>query len=386
MLAALREALPAVAKRTVDTLTDEVPAYGRADLGTDMAASIEGAVEMALGAFLRPGRRGPGRRPHPAARRRRSRPPTRSAGARPAPGGRSTRCWPRTGSAPGSRGGSCRPRWWTGGVDAGDHRPLRRAGLRVHRPAVGLERRRPRRRARHLRPGPRAVPRAARPRPPRRRAASTGWRPGPSGPTGRRPTTLTAVRAPGGPPARRPPAPRPPDARGVRRRRAGRGRRHRRPARPRRATAAAPRCSRALARPRRGRGSDAAVERRAGVATDAPVRAIDAPARADGRARSTPTPTSSSSCSAPTPTPSTTCATHALAPLADLRPATAERLTETLRAWLLHQGRREEVAADAPGPPPDRPLPHDPAARPLRRPAHRAPDGRSSWSSRSALR
>jgi len=33
-----------------------------------------------------------------------------------------------------------------------------------------------------------------------------------------------------------------------------------------------------------------------------------------------------------------------LAPLADLRPATAERLTETLRSWLLHQGRREEVA------------------------------------------
>ena len=53
MITALREALPAVAKRTVDTLTDEVPAYGRADLGTEMAAGIEGAVEMALGAFLR---------------------------------------------------------------------------------------------------------------------------------------------------------------------------------------------------------------------------------------------------------------------------------------------------------------------------------------------
>lgn len=33
-----------------------------------------------------------------------------------------------------------------------------------------------------------------------------------------------------------------------------------------------------------------------------------------------------------------------LAPLADLRPATAEKLTETLRSWLLHQGRREDVA------------------------------------------
>jgi len=36
---------------------------------------------------------------------------------------------------------------------------------------------------------------------------------------------------------------------------------------------------------------------------------------------------------------------RALAPLADLRPAVARRLEDTLRAWLLHQGRREEVAA-----------------------------------------
>jgi len=35
-----------------------------------------------------------------------------------------------------------------------------------------------------------------------------------------------------------------------------------------------------------------------------------------------------------------------LAPLSGLRPGTAERLAETLRSWLLHQGRREEVAAD----------------------------------------
>ncbi|MCK1795022.1 helix-turn-helix domain-containing protein [Streptomyces sp. XM4193] len=34
-----------------------------------------------------------------------------------------------------------------------------------------------------------------------------------------------------------------------------------------------------------------------------------------------------------------------LAPLAALRPAAADRLHETLRAWLLHQGRREEIAA-----------------------------------------
>ncbi|MGH3642419.1 MAG: PucR family transcriptional regulator [Mycobacterium sp.] len=37
---------------------------------------------------------------------------------------------------------------------------------------------------------------------------------------------------------------------------------------------------------------------------------------------------------------------HALAPLAELRATTAERLAETLRSWLLHQGRRDAVAAD----------------------------------------
>ena len=30
----------------------------------------------------------------------------------------------------------------------------------------------------------------------------------------------------------------------------------------------------------------------------------------------------------------------------ELRPATRERLEETLRSWLLHQGRRDAVAAD----------------------------------------
>ena len=33
-----------------------------------------------------------------------------------------------------------------------------------------------------------------------------------------------------------------------------------------------------------------------------------------------------------------------LAPLADVRPSTAQKLTETLRAWLLHHGRREAIA------------------------------------------
>lgn len=34
-----------------------------------------------------------------------------------------------------------------------------------------------------------------------------------------------------------------------------------------------------------------------------------------------------------------------LSPLAGLRPTTSRRLADTLRAWLLHQGRRDEVAA-----------------------------------------
>jgi len=38
--------------------------------------------------------------------------------------------------------------------------------------------------------------------------------------------------------------------------------------------------------------------------------------------------------------------TRALEPLSGLRPAAAEKLAETLRSWLLHQGRRDDVAAD----------------------------------------
>lgn len=37
---------------------------------------------------------------------------------------------------------------------------------------------------------------------------------------------------------------------------------------------------------------------------------------------------------------------RALAPLAQLRGSTADRLAETLRSWLLHQGQRDAVAAD----------------------------------------
>jgi DNA-binding PucR family transcriptional regulator len=35
-----------------------------------------------------------------------------------------------------------------------------------------------------------------------------------------------------------------------------------------------------------------------------------------------------------------------LAPLEGLRPGTAEKLADTLRSWLLHQGRRDDVAEE----------------------------------------
>jgi PucR C-terminal helix-turn-helix domain len=46
------------------------------------------------------------------------------------------------------------------------------------------------------------------------------------------------------------------------------------------------------------------------------------------------------------PDASSDLAARVLAPLADLPQATRERLSETLLSWLLHQGRREDVAAD----------------------------------------
>jgi DNA-binding PucR family transcriptional regulator len=37
---------------------------------------------------------------------------------------------------------------------------------------------------------------------------------------------------------------------------------------------------------------------------------------------------------------------RALEPLSELRPSAAQRLEQTLRSWLLHQGRRDDVAAE----------------------------------------
>ena len=95
-------------------------------------------------------------------------------------------------------------------------------------------------------------------------------------------------------------------------------------------------------RPARGGRAGPAVAGGAGV-----VRPGGAGAGAAATAsRSTPTTTSRRWSSAPTPRRWPTCARAALAPLADVRPSTAEKLEATLRSWLLHQGRREDVAAD----------------------------------------
>ena len=37
---------------------------------------------------------------------------------------------------------------------------------------------------------------------------------------------------------------------------------------------------------------------------------------------------------------------RALEPLSELRPSAAARLEQTLRSWLLHGGRRDDVAAE----------------------------------------
>ena len=104
----LRSRLPAVAEDTVRAIIVEVPGYANA-LAGPMGANIQGAVQLALGGFLslasRPAAATPARRWRP-----RWRAPTPWAGARRAAAAAWTRCSRPTGSAPGCRGASCRPR------------------------------------------------------------------------------------------------------------------------------------------------------------------------------------------------------------------------------------------------------------------------------------
>ena len=106
VVALLRQALPDVAAHTVEAITEEVPAYAEAFAGA-VGTTIETAVQAALRTFLNLVSRTAGSEPGtPIVLRSRRR--TRSVAARHAPAAASTRCSRRTGSAPGSPGGSWR--------------------------------------------------------------------------------------------------------------------------------------------------------------------------------------------------------------------------------------------------------------------------------------
>ena len=88
--------------------------------------------------------------------------------------------------------------------------------------------------------------------------------------------------------------------------------------------------------------------RRPGPAVGAGARVLRAgrartPPRARHRQRGAP---GRRWCSAPTRARCADLRARALAPLDELRDSSAEKLTETLRSWLLHHGRRDAVAAE----------------------------------------
>ena len=186
---------PQVAEHVVAAIIDEVPSYTDAFSGP-MGETIRNAVQLALGGFLSlaSGRRGAdaGTPTAPAVEG------AYQLGRGEARSGRTHRGAARgvPHRRPGRPGARCRRPPSTHGVDGETLVGVRRAGLRLHRRAVGGERRRPHRRARHHRPGPAAPARAGRPPParPARRAETVlaaaeraGWEP---------PTTLTAVIVP----------------------------------------------------------------------------------------------------------------------------------------------------------------------------------------------
>ena len=161
-----------------------------------MGETIGNAVAAGAGRLPRPGDAAQRRRPeHPDPPGARGR--LRSwAAARRAAAARWTPCWPPTGWAPGSPGGTCARAPCATGLTAEQLARVRRAGVRLHRRAVGGQRRRAHRRAGHHRPGPAALPGAAGRAPARRRSRPTRSPRPPSGPTGTPPRTLTAVLLP----------------------------------------------------------------------------------------------------------------------------------------------------------------------------------------------
>ena len=155
----LRRALPEVAEGTVAAITDEVPSYSDA-LSGPMGETIRTAVQLALGGFISLAGRAPeGRAQTPTA------PAVDGAyqlGRGEARSGRSVDALLsayRIGARVSWREmSSTAVRTGRGRRDAGQ---LRRAGLRLHRRALGGQRRGPHRRAGHHRPGAAAAARAA---------------------------------------------------------------------------------------------------------------------------------------------------------------------------------------------------------------------------------
>ena len=168
VIADMRAHLPDVADRTVAAIIDEVPSYEGA-LSGGMGEIIGNAVQLALGGFLSlaGGRRGadPGTPTAPAMEG------AYQLGRGEARNGRSTDALLsayRIGARVAWREMSARA--VAAGIPAERLAGLRRAGVRLHRRAVGLERGGPHRRAGHDRPCARAAARAARRRPARRGA------------------------------------------------------------------------------------------------------------------------------------------------------------------------------------------------------------------------
>ena len=324
---------PAVADDVVAAIVDEVPSYRDAFSGP-MGETIRNAVQLALGGFLTLASRAAPRTcaPRPP---RPSRAATSSVAARRAAAAPPTRCSRRSGSALGCRGGSCR-RSRSATACPPTCSPTSPSWSSPTSTSC---------------PRPRSPGTPTRPRPPAGSGSGCssaiavlllGRRPRRRGHRGRRERGLDAAHH-----ADRRARPRVAGAPGPR---PGRGRHH--PGHRRRRAWTRPRCSScpdaharrrtALLRTLRDRGSiagpavpwlevrrsvDRALRaRELGIELDTEaelprlVLHADESALADLRAR-------------------------VLAPLEGLRPGTAEKLADTLRAWLLHQGRRDDVAA-----------------------------------------
>ena len=363
-----------VAEHTVAAVIDEVPGYADA-LQRPMGDTIEAAVQLALGGFL--DLAGGSRDADPSTPLGPTLEGAYALGRGEARSGRRwTRCSPPTGSAPGWPGASWPARPRRPGLPAATMAQfaelvfayideLSAASVAGHTDELATT---GRVRERYLR--------AARPAPARRRGRRRAGRGAPSGPAGQPPRTLTAVLLPAaqvrgvlavaGPGTLQVgedlPGPRAVDD----------GQPLLAAARPRRRRAGPPRtCCGVLRRaPGRGRPGPARGRRRGVVRPRGAHRGARSASPRDGRPVDTEEHLAELVLSAD-PDALADLRARVLAPLADLRPATARAA-----------GRDAAGVAAAPGParrgrrgaaraPPDGALPDGPAARAVRRPAGR---------------